>query len=166
MRTESLVDVTCKICRTSFEAGRVSAKYCGDDCRNEARRKRYKKDPGLRVAARERWRNWSGSERGHTLIRRARVARKKAGLVPWYEKPQADLRPALRALKRLYWRAVDYAGRGEGSREVLRLSAMVMKEMKRWRAIEEPTKLQVAKLTTFTDRVSASLDIAIARAYR
>jgi hypothetical protein len=61
---------------------------------------------------------------------------------------------------------VDYAGRGEGSREVLRLSAMVMKEMKRWRAIEEPTKLQVAKLTTFTDRVSASLDIAIARAYR
>ena len=161
-----MIDVDCKICRASFEASRKSAKYCSEECRNEGRRKRYETDPALRAAARERWRAWAGSERGKTLVRRARAARKEAGEIPWYEKPQRDLRPSQRAMKRLYWRAVDYSRQGAGSKEVLRLCEMIMKQMERWRGVEKPTRAQLSKLTSFTDRVGASLDIAVARSYR
>jgi hypothetical protein len=89
-----------------------------------------------------------------TIRERRKRYRKNPNRV-WYEKPQWALAPDLRALKRLYWKALQREHRakleGLGKRsKVRRWCKEVFELMARWRPVEKFSRSQIHEVRKAT----------------
>jgi hypothetical protein len=118
-------------------AKRRTAKY-HDRCYNAYRRHRYRTDPEYRATQIAHVQAYENTPQAQTMRYAAKLKRRRAGLVPWYQQRTHQISEDMRQLRRLYWRVGRAFRLGYVPPQYTKIARQVIKVMKENRRKPNP----------------------------